>query len=187
MPKMSVWTDNLGALPVNLPRTNNYAATVDPTVSNDTSQGYEVGSSWVNTTSGRAWTCLSNSTGAASWVIDGQSGSGGFGTQGTPGTLNATGTLTAALMLAGIVTTTSAAAVAATLDIATNLDTAVGASAPNNTAFDFSIINTGPNTLTVGTASGWTLVGTMTVLTVVSGRFRARKTAAGAWTLYRLS
>jgi hypothetical protein len=54
-------------------------------------------------------------------------------------------------------------------------------------AFDFAIINTGPNTLTVGTAAGWTLVGTMTVLTNVSARFRARKTGAGAWTLYRLS
>ena len=106
--------------------------------------------------------------------------------QGAPGVLNATGTLTAAEMLTGIVTSTSAAAVAATLDIATNLDAALPTSGASD-SFDFSIINTGPNTLTVGTATGWTLVGTMTVVTVVSGRFRARKTGAGAWVLYRLS
>lgn len=106
--------------------------------------------------------------------------------QGAPGVLNATGTLTAAEMLAGIVTTTSGAAVAATLDVATNMDLALPSSVAGD-SFDFSIINTGSNTLTVGTASGWTLVGTMTVVTNVSGRFRARKTGAGAWTLYRLS
>ena len=32
-----------------------------------------------------------------------------------------------------------------------------------------------------------TLVGVMVVATVTSARFRAAKTAAGAWTLYRLS
>jgi hypothetical protein len=106
--------------------------------------------------------------------------------QGAPGVLNATGTLTAAEMLAKIVTSTTAAAVAATLDVAANLDTALPSSVAGD-SFDFSIINTGGNTLTVGTASGWTLVGTMTVVTVVSGLFRARKTGAGAWTLYRLS
>lgn len=106
--------------------------------------------------------------------------------QPNPSVLNATGTLTAAEMLAGIVTSTSAAAVAATLDIATNLDLALPTSVAND-SFDFSIINTGPSTLTVGTAAGWTLVGTMTVVTAVSGRFRARKTGAGAWVLYRLS
>jgi hypothetical protein len=106
--------------------------------------------------------------------------------QNAPGTLNATGTLTAALMETGIVTTTSAAAVAATLDIATNMDTSLPTSVAGD-SFDFAIINTGPNTLTVGTASGWTLVGTMTVLTNVSAHLRARKTGTGAWTMYRIS
>jgi hypothetical protein len=176
----------IGDIPFNLALTNNLAATTDPLVTNDSSQNYSVGSQWINTTAGRSWMCMSASVGAAVWVLDGQSGSGSIGSQVTPGTLNATGTLTAALMLTGLVTTTSAAAVAATLDTAANLDTAFGASAPNNSSFDFSIVNTGPNTLTVGTAAGWTLVGTMTVVTAVSGRFRARKTGAGAWTLYRL-
>jgi hypothetical protein len=74
-------------------------------------------------------------------VLDG--GAAGVGSQVTPGTLNASGTLTAALMLTGLVTSTTAAAVAATLDTATAMDTAFGASAPNNLSFDFSVINTG--------------------------------------------
>jgi hypothetical protein len=44
--------------------------------------------------------------------------------QGTPGVLNATGALTAAMMLAGIVTSTTAAAVAATVPTGTVLDAA---------------------------------------------------------------
>lgn len=184
MTRAVLFASDKGDIPANLAFTNNLSATTDPGAANDNTQGYSVGSQWVNATASRIWTAISVATGAAVWALDG--GTSGIGSQGTPGTLNATGTLTAALMLTGIVTTTSAAAVAATLDTAANLDTAFGASAPNNSSFDFSIINTGPNTLTVGTAAGWTLVGTMTVVTVVSARFRARKTGAGAWTLYRL-
>lgn len=185
MTRAVLFSSDKGDLSANLAFTNNFSATTDPGVTNDLNQGYSVGSQWINQTANRIWTCNSAAVGAAVWVLDG--GAAGVGSQVTPGTLNASGTLTAALMLTGIVTTTSAAAVAATLDIATAMDTAFGASAPNNLSFDFAIINTGPNTLTVGTAAGWTLVGTMTVLTVASARFRARKTGAGAWTLYRLS
>lgn len=185
MTRAVLFSSDKGDLTANLAFVNNLSATTDPGVTNDLNQGYSSGSQWINQTANRIWTCNSAAVGAAVWVLDG--GAAGVGSQVTPGTLNATGTLTAALMLTGIVTTTSAAAVAATLDIATAMDTAFGASAPNNLAFDFVIINTGPNTLTVGTAAGWTLVGVMTVLTNVSARFRARKTGAGAWTLYRLS
>src|SRR5215510_10247384 len=102
MPRMVLFDTRIGDRSVNAPSTNNYAATTDPTVSNDTSQGYEVGSTWVNTTAGRSWTCLSNSTGAAVWVLDGQSGSGGFGVQGTPTARTTSGQLTAAQLLTGI-------------------------------------------------------------------------------------
>ena len=100
-----------------------------------------------------------------------------------------TTTLTAADILGGLISTVPAGAINLTLPLATDLDTAVGASAPNNTSFDFSIINTsgGANAATVLTNTGWTLLGAMAVNQNVSGRFRARKTGAGAWTLYRIS
>lgn len=109
--------------------------------------------------------------------------------QTTPATVNATATMTAADLLTGIITSTSAAAVAATLPLATDLNTALLAAYPtlaNNDSFDFAMINTGPNTVTVTTNTGWTLVGTMTVVTLVSAEFRLKRTSATAYILYRL-
>lgn len=105
--------------------------------------------------------------------------------QGTPGTLNATGTLTATLILGGIVTSTTAAAVAATLDTGAAMDVAINMDV--NDAFDWVVINTGGNTLTVTASTGHTIVGTATVVTVASGRFRTRKTAADTYVSYRMN
>jgi hypothetical protein len=88
------------------------------------------------------------------------------------------------IMMLGIVTSTSAAAVAATLDTGaimdTTLDMAIGDS------FDWSFINTGGNTVTVTASTGHTIVGVATVLTVSSGHFRTRKTAASTFITYRM-
>jgi hypothetical protein len=54
-------------------------------------------------------------------------------------------------------------------------------------SFDFSVINTGAGVVTLGTATGLTLVGGMTVAAAASGLFRARKTALNTYTIYRLS
>jgi hypothetical protein len=185
----TLWDPTFGEFKANLAFTNNFTATTDPTVSNDGTQGYSPGSTWVNTTAGRIWTMTSSATGAAVWALDGQSGSAGYLTQGAPAVRSTTTTLTGADVLGGLISTVPAGAINLTLPLATDLDTAVGASAPNNTSFDFSIINTsgGANTATVLTNTGWTLLGSMAVAQNVSGRFRARKTGAGAWTLYRLA
>ena len=50
---------------------NNFVATTDPTVTNDASQGYGVGSTWINTSNSRQWICLTNAIGAAAWVLAG--------------------------------------------------------------------------------------------------------------------
>ena len=44
-----------------------FDATVDPDADNDTTEGYTVGSIWVNTTAGTAFICVDNSEGAADW------------------------------------------------------------------------------------------------------------------------
>lgn len=105
--------------------------------------------------------------------------------QGTPGTLNATGTLTAALILTGIVTSTTAAAVAATLDTGAAMDIAINMNVDDS--FDWTAISTGGNTFTVTASSGHTLVGSGAVATLTSGRFRTRKTAADTYVTYRLA
>jgi uncharacterized protein YaiE (UPF0345 family) len=105
--------------------------------------------------------------------------------QPTPGTLNATGTLTAALIQGGIVTSTTAAAVTATLDTGTVMDTS--ADLLVNDSFDWCAIATGANAFTVTASSGHTIVGSGVVATATSGHFRTRKTAANTYVTYRVS
>ena len=112
--------------------------------------------------------------------------------QATPGTLNATGTLTAALMLTGIVTSTTAAAVTATLDTGTLLETALFALYPtlaNNDYFEFSVVNTGANGFTIATATGWTDGGNgfAAVAAGTSARFGVRRTAANTYTIFKVA
>lgn len=44
-------------------------ATVDPTISNDSSEGYSVGSTWYNIVSKEVFKCIDASVGAADWVL----------------------------------------------------------------------------------------------------------------------
>lgn len=48
---------------------NNFQATVDPTTSNDSTQGYLEGSFWFNTTTKVMWTCVDSTSSAAVWTI----------------------------------------------------------------------------------------------------------------------
>lgn len=113
--------------------------------------------------------------------------------QGAAGALDATGTLTAALMLGGIVTSSTAAAVTATLDTGTLLETALIALYPNlqvNDYFEFSIINTGAtNAITVATAAGWTNGGEAftAVAAHSAARFGVRRTAANTYTIFKVA
>lgn len=105
--------------------------------------------------------------------------------QGTPAAVNATATLTAAELLTGIITSTTAAAVVGTLPTGTLLDAA--ADLAIDEAFDWSVINTGAaNTFTVAAGTGHTVVGNMVVALSTTGRFRSRKTAANTFVTYRI-
>lgn len=106
--------------------------------------------------------------------------------QGDPVALNATGAITAAAMLGGLVTSTTAAAVAGTVPTGAVMEAA--STFAIGDSFDWSVINTGgTNAFTVTAASGHTLVGTASVAALVSGRFRTRKTAVDTYITYRLS
>jgi hypothetical protein len=110
---------------------------------------------------------------------------GKFQLQGAPGVLNATGALTAAMILSGIVTSTTAAAVAGTLPTGAVLDAASEFAIGDS--FDWSVIATGANAFTVtAAATGHTVVGTAAVATVTSGAWRTRKTAAETFVSYRI-
>jgi len=73
----------------------------------------------------------------------------------TPVAINATATATAAQILSGYITSTSAAAVTLTLPLAADLATALGAT--RGTSFEFAVDNSaGANTVTVAVNTGIT-------------------------------
>lgn len=106
--------------------------------------------------------------------------------QGDPIALNTTGTLTAAMIASGIVTSTTAAAVTATLNTGTIMDAALYMAI--NESFDWTVINTGSTNAFIVTAaaSGHTIVGSGAVAALTSATFRTRKTAANTFITYRL-
>ena len=117
--------------------------------------------------------------------------------QVTPAAKTVSTTLTAAELLTRIITVNQAAGAASAqqLPTAAALDTALPY-ATTNTSIEFSVINistVAAEDASVTTNTGWTLVGNMDVASNAAatdksaGRFRARRTAAGAWTLYRIS
>lgn len=130
-------------------------------------------------------------------VVDkGDGSTDGRFTMAVPATATATATLTPAQILNGFLIGTPVAAVNYTLPLAADLDAAVKMDVGE--AFEFTIRNdasTGAtDTITVLTNTGWTLSGPMIVHTANTpaagestfGTFIVRKTAAGAFTLYRV-
>jgi hypothetical protein len=105
--------------------------------------------------------------------------------QAAPAAVNTTATITAANLKTGIITSSTAAAVTMTLPTGTDIEAGFSGIYTGMT-FEFSVINTGPDTLTVG-ANGNTTVGSLTVATGTSARYALRRTGGNAFTLYRLS
>lgn len=121
--------------------------------------------------------------------------------QAAPAAKTVSATLTAAELLAGLVTGNQGAAAAATYTTptGTEIETAFAALVPggalaNDDAFDFSVINisaVAAETITLAAGVGVTLVGDMTMAAVAvgdqsSGTFRCRRTAANTYSIYRL-
>ena len=94
-------------------------------------------------------------------------------------------TLTGANLAGQLMSGNPGSAATYTLPTGTNMDAALDLGV--NEAFDCSIVGFGAGGITVATATGWTLVGSMAIAAGVSGRFRVRKTAAATFTLYRLA
>lgn len=115
-------------------------------------------------------------------------------TQGAPATATNTATLTAANLKTGIIVGTPTAAASYTLPTGTLFE-AEFSSFATDMGFDFSIINVATNAtfiITVVAGAGWTLSGSARVdantgTAQGQGRFRARRTAANTFTLYRIA
>ncbi len=121
-------------------------------------------------------------------VGDGNVGEAQLFVQGAPTSITAAATMTAAQMANGLFVFDGTAG-NLTLPTVADLEAGVSSAAKVNAAFDFFVVNIdgGTDDVTVATATGWTLVGTMQVDNATSGHFRARKTGDGTWTCYRIS
>jgi len=121
-------------------------------------------------------------------VGDGNVGEAQLFVQGAPTSITAAATMTAAQMANGLFVFDGSAG-NLTLPTVADLEAAVSSASKVNAAFDFFVVNIdgGTDDVTIATATGWTLVGTMQVDNATSGHFRARKTGDGTWTCYRIS
>ena len=125
-------------------------------------------------------------SGESSWRSTGAA----LGSQGTPTAKTATFTATIAELLTGIVTVTSATAVALTLPTGALTDAGLsGGYLAVDQSFDWSVINLGSSSgaVTMTASSGHTYVGSATVAISTTARFRTRKTADDTFVTYRIS
>jgi len=106
--------------------------------------------------------------------------------QPAPAAVNASTTLTIANLKTGIITTTAT-------NNPTNLTLPTGTLCDGgfsplavNLSFDWVVINTGANSAAIVAGTGHTIVGSATVTTATTGRFRSRRTATNTWVTYRV-
>jgi len=107
--------------------------------------------------------------------------------QPTPPAINVSATLTGNQAQAAILTSTTAAAVAAQLPTAAQFEAALTQQLQIDEGLDVNVINTGANTFTLTVNTGMTIVGNAVVAATSSGTFRIRKTAALTYVAYRIA
>lgn len=119
-------------------------------------------------------------------VGDGNLGEVTLSTSAIPTAYTAAVTLTTADLAGGLVVYTSASTADLALPAVSDVNTDIS-SAKVNSSFEFALIatSTGVPTITVGT--GWTLVGVGTGVASKSVLFRAVKTSATTYNLYRIA
>jgi hypothetical protein len=110
-----------------------------------------------------------------------------------PVTATTTTTFTAAQVLNGLILVNSGitANVAYTLPTVADLEAVLINSDKVGTSFTFRVVNLGTSsgTATITTNTGWTITGSLTMVVPITtgAMLLARKSAAGAWTLYRVA
>lgn len=110
-----------------------------------------------------------------------------------PASVAATATLTADQVLNGILIVGSGATAQQTYTLPTValLEAALSNSDKVGTSFLFRVVNLGTSsgTAVIAAGTGWTVSGslTMTIPVTTGAAMVARKSAAGAWTLYRVA
>jgi hypothetical protein len=111
-----------------------------------------------------------------------------------PVSVTTAATLTAAQVLNGLILANSgitAASVTYTLPTVADLEARLINSDRIGTTFSFRVVNLGTSSATaiIAAGTGWTITGslTMTIPVTTGAQLVARKSADGAWTLYRVA
>ncbi|MFZ9960134.1 MAG: hypothetical protein ACO3GP_07060 [Candidatus Limnocylindrus sp.] len=110
-----------------------------------------------------------------------------------PVSITATATLTAEQVLNGLILANSGVTAQQTYTLPTvaDLETALTNSDKIGTSFSFRVVNLGTSsgTAVIAAGTGWTVSGslTMTIPVTTGAMLIARKSAVGAWTLYRVA
>ena len=110
-----------------------------------------------------------------------------------PVSITATATLTVAQVLNGLILANNGVTSAQTYTLPTvaDLEAVLVNSDRIDTTFTFRVVNLGTSsgTAIISAGTGWTVSGslTMTIPVTTGAQMVARKTAAGAWTLYRVA
>ena len=125
-------------------------------------------------------------------VGDGNASESTLISQGTPGAVTDSATLTAAQLATGLITANKGSDSATTMTLPTGtLMDATFTNAHVDSATDFCIVNANDSgsssTVTVAAGTGFTVVGAVLIGRLSTARFRARKTATATWVCYRLS
>lgn len=111
----------------------------------------------------------------------------------TPVSVTASATLTPAQVLNGLILANSGVTSSQTYTLPTvaELEAVLVNSDRIGTTFSFRVVNLGTSsgTAVIAAGTGWTVSGslTMTIPVTTGAMLIARKTAAGAWTLYRVT
>jgi hypothetical protein len=119
-------------------------------------------------------------------VGDGNIGEVTLGTSAIPTAYTAAATLTTLDLAGGAVVYTSASTADLTLPAVSVVNTDIS-SAKTNSSFEFSLIATSTGVPTIVVGTGWTLVGVGTGVASRSVLFRAVKTGATTYNLYRIA
>jgi hypothetical protein len=119
-------------------------------------------------------------------VGDGNLGEVTFGTSAIPTAYTAAATLTTADLAGGAVVYTSASTADLTLPAVSVVNADIS-SAKTNSSFEFALIATSTGVPTIVVGTGWTLVGVGTGVASRSVLFRAVKTSATTYNLYRIA
>ena len=119
-------------------------------------------------------------------VGDGNLGEVTFGTSAIPTAYTAAATLTTADLAGGAVVYTSASTADLTLPAVTVVNADLS-SAKTNSSFDVALVATSTGVPTIVVGTGWTLVGSGAGVASKSVLFRAVKTGAETYNLYRIA